>query len=120
MNALYKASVSRDIDLRIVYILEAHANDEWPVGSQLFDYPQATTMELRAKAAYDFVTQFSILAPVVLDTIDNAFETEYAPWPFRFYVVDKGIIKIKPTPIDGTYNLCELWDLIDNYPIVVT
>lgn len=75
-------------------------------------------MELRAQAAHDFVTQFGIRAPLVLDTVENTFESKYAPWPFRFYVVDRGVIKVKPMPIDGTYNLCELWDLLDNYPVV--
>jgi Iodothyronine deiodinase len=98
-----------------VYILEAHANDEWPVGSQQFDYQQATTMEMRAKAASDFKNNLGVTAPVVLDNVDNTFEKAYAPWPFRFFVVQSGRILMKPTPIDGTYDLCDLWDLLDKY-----
>lgn len=113
LNALHQASASQNVSFSIVYILEAHANDEWPVGSQLFDYPQATCLSQRAKAAHDFKTQFQVSSPIVLDTIDNTFEKEYAPWPFRFFVIQKGRIIIKPTPIDGTYDLCELWDFLD-------
>ena len=78
----------------------------------MYDYPQALSLQARAKAAVDLKRRLGFQAPIILDGPDNAFEKEYAPWPFRFYVIKEGRIFMKPTPIEGTYDLCDLWDLL--------
>ena len=113
---MYAEALRRKVGFKVVYILEAHAYDEWPVGSRQFHYPQATTLEMRAQAAHDMKTRLGLQAPIVLDSANNDFEREYAPWPFRFYVISDGKILMKPTPIDGSYDLCDLWDLLRSLP----
>jgi len=100
-------------NFKLVYIEEAHANDEWPVGSKLYDYPQAKTLEQRQQAAKDMRDDLGVKLPIVLDSVDNLFSKDYCPWPFRFYVLHKGNLICKPQPIGGTYDIVELWELLE-------
>lgn len=49
-----------------------------------------------------------------LAPLDGDFDRLYKPWPFRFFIIDKGKIVVNPVPIEGVYNLCEIWDFIDD------
>ena len=81
-----------NIDFTIVYITEAHAQDEWPISSAR-DSPngkpilvnQHKTMEDRIKAAKEFVKAFKLPRTfrVLVDNMDNEFMDQYASWPFR-------------------------------------
>ena len=102
--------------MRVVYILEAHARDEWPVGSTAFSYPQSQTLEQRAQAAQDLRTRLGLEVPIVLDGPDSEFERLYAPWPFRFYILRDGQVIRRADPIDGGYDLVELWEFLDSIP----
>lgn len=66
----------------ILYITEAHASDEWPIGSR-YNYKQPQTVQERSEIARDFVRGFGVRLPVFVDDVDNAFETTYAAWPLR-------------------------------------
>jgi len=70
-----------------VYILEAHAEDEWPIGAEI-QINQAKTQEDRLAAAHRFIREAKWGLPVVADTMANEFEHHYAAWPTRYYVVD--------------------------------
>ncbi|CAF3420727.1 unnamed protein product [Rotaria socialis] len=56
-------------DMITVYIEEAHAADEWPIGSRIS-------------------TGYRI--PLLIDPVSekNPFSQVYSPWPIRFYVID--------------------------------
>jgi hypothetical protein len=72
-----------------VYILEAHAVDTWPLG---FDqcYKQTNTLEERSSVARDFIRDNNYEFPIRIDAPPNdAFNTLFAAWPLRFYVIDK-------------------------------
>jgi len=71
----------------VVYISEAHAQDEWPLGKQVC-LNQHKTIEERLKAANDFNEQFHCRLPVLVDTMDNNFDNAYACWPERFFIIE--------------------------------
>ena len=58
------------------------------------------------------LTQLLIYANIgtvtVLDTIENGFGSEYAPWPFRFYGIQHGVMSLIGMPTDGTYFITEV------------
>lgn len=90
-----------------MYICEAHACDEWPIGSPVV-IPQHKTVEDRVKACEDCCEALNISIPTVLDSIDNSFNNTYACWPLRFYLIDQGIIEKVAQPTEGAYDPTEI------------
>jgi hypothetical protein len=83
--------------LVIVYIEEAHAQDEWPISSARLSrtgapvvYRQHTTQGERLRACGDFVRDYGLDTAHVTVATDligsNPFQTTYAAWPIRWYV----------------------------------
>lgn len=105
-----------------VYIVEAHAADEWPAGARTSVICQPKTLDERREAAAQFVLDRKILVPVLVDGMDNAFERAYAAWPFRFYVVASAassgppglacLFKAQPHG-DAGYDWADLYDFLD-------
>lgn len=98
----------------MIYITEAHACDVWNIGES------AGTINFKHKTIDDRVTcmdklktTFNLSIPMYADNMSNDFETEYASWPFRYYVVkNKKLIKIG-SPDDSTFDICELLQYIE-------
>ena len=69
----------------VVYIAEAHARDEWPVGLPFSSHNAPTSAAERVAAARRFAEawQLSPSIPVMVDPLSNAFEGAYAAWPVR-------------------------------------
>eukprot|EP00164_Ancoracysta_twista_P000206 GFYU01000297.1.p2 GENE.GFYU01000297.1~~GFYU01000297.1.p2 ORF type:complete len:137 (-),score=49.65 GFYU01000297.1:266-676(-) len=84
MNTMY-ADFANVADFVIVYIREAHAQDEWPLGKQVC-VNQPTTNEGRLEIASKFVQDTGIKIPVVMDLIDNQFCEGFDAWPEQFFV----------------------------------
>lgn len=76
------------INFLALYIVEAHAVDEWPVGDPLV-VTQPRTIAERCGVARAFVDEYKLRLPMVVDQIDNDFSEQYAGWPVRFYVVQR-------------------------------
>jgi len=81
----------------IVYIQEAHAQDQWPIssgranpGKQPVLYNQPTRLEQRIAIAQDFTRNLAPQIPMVIDQMSNDFEKAYCPWPMRLYVLMNG------------------------------
>ena len=72
-----------------VYIVEAHAADEWPVGNKVSFCEQPKTLDERVKLANQFVRQHGLRAPLLVDTMNNCFQKSFSAWPFRFYAVTR-------------------------------
>jgi hypothetical protein len=72
-----------------VYLLEAHACDEWPVGMAPRDVPQHRSLADRIAAAQAFVDEcrLSPCLPLFADGQNSAFNAQYASWPFRFWAI---------------------------------
>jgi len=96
MNSLQE-SYSGVIDFLGVYISEAHASDEWPLGTK-FCYAQPRTIERRLKFANEFVNDFNFKLPVLVDTMGNEFDSLFAAWPERFFIVENGKLTLVGVP----------------------
>ncbi len=75
------------IDFMVAYVAEAHAEDEWPIGSDTVVF-QHKTIEDRQRAAYKCIEETGIHWPIVLDTLSNEFTEKYGAWPIRFFIFD--------------------------------
>ncbi len=116
---------SNDLNFRFVYILEAHAQDEWPISSARWSptkkpikYNQTRTIEERLIIAKDFLRDFDVRMPMVIDKPEeNLFEKLYAPWPVRIYVIDKEHrLTYKAQPSE---TMLELKELIEHLELIM-
>jgi len=103
------------IDCKFIYIAEAHAQDEWPIGNQFFRSDtsslfQTHSLEARRKTAQTLLEQFPLEIPIWIDDpLTNQFQNNYSPWPLRWYVIDeKGILSFIGQSQDATLSLVEL------------
>lgn len=99
-----------------VYIEEAHALDEWPMGdgaqgSEFKAIMQPQTIPERAKAA-QLMDELKYEIPLVLDNMDNEVRVKYACWPLRFYVIDDGKVRYKAQPAEYRYSVPQFRDAI--------
>jgi len=96
IHALH-AKYAHVTDIVTVYIVEAHAMDEWPVGDPLKITQPLSTAE-RCGLARSFTKSYELKVPMLVDCIDNNFSTDWAAWPVRFFVVQdkKLIFKAQP------------------------
>jgi type I thyroxine 5'-deiodinase len=113
------------INFRFVYILEAHAQDEWPISSARWSpteipirYNQTRTIEQRLEVAKDFIRDFHFPIPLVIDKPEeDLFEKLYAPWPVRIYVIDKqNRLTYKAQPSE---TMLELNELIEHLRLII-
>lgn len=119
---IYEA-YGQTINFRFVYILEAHAQDEWPISSarcspteKAIKYNQTHTIEDRLIVARDFIVDFNFPMPVVLDTPDeNLFDKYYASWPVRIYILDENFrLTYKAQPSETMLDMKEFIDHLDS------
>jgi len=75
-----------------VYLSEAHAADEWPLGDYVC-INQHKTIEERVAAAKSLISKLGFKIPVYVDTIENSFDDTYYAWPDRYYIVQNGVMK---------------------------
>jgi len=69
-----------------VYVMEAHASDQWPLG-KFSIFPQHKTLADRLLAARKFQSDFQFRPELYVDTIDNQFNNTYSVWPERGFVI---------------------------------
>lgn len=95
-----------------MYITEAHAADEWPVGRSISFCNQPKETSERCILAKKFVETTKIEMPMLVDTIENQFETTFAAWPVRFFVIKNGklLFKAQPNLEDYAYDVLDLSD----------
>jgi len=93
-----------------VYITEAHAADEWPVGKTISAHKQPTSTQERCGLASEFSSTRLTNVPMLVDNISNGFQKAFAAWPFRYYLVKDGKIvhKAQPSPVSLLYDITEL------------
>lgn len=117
MNALVRSHMSNGISFLAVYIAEAHACDEWPVGKTISCVNQPTTLDQRLHNAREFKKNFHFEMPMLVDSMENTFHHTYGTWPFRFYVIHQGklVLKAEPEPSNFAYDLDKIDTWIANY-----
>jgi len=81
-----------------VYITEAHAADEWPVGARVSFCKQPRTLEERETLARSFRENFQVSFPLLIDSMADEFMHAFAAWPYRFYIVQAGKVLLKAMP----------------------
>jgi hypothetical protein len=96
MNSLQDEFASK-VDFLGVYISEAHASDEWPLGVK-YVFEQPKEMETRLSIASKFVKDFGVKLPVLVDTMENEFDAKFASWPERFYIVQDNKLALVGEP----------------------
>jgi hypothetical protein len=74
-----------------VYVAEAHADDEWPIGSERWRVAhQHRTLPERADVARRAERELGLADrwPTLLDGVapDDTFTRQYGAWPTRFYI----------------------------------
>jgi hypothetical protein len=101
LNKLYLQYRDR-VEFRLVYIREAHPTDGWQVPANLRDsilFEDPKDLEQRRVVAGACVKTLGIQFPALVDTVDDAVESQYAGWPDRIYVIDlEGKIAYKGAP----------------------
>jgi hypothetical protein len=109
-------------DFLMMYVEEAHAENEWPISSGRYNrgrgpvrINQPTTSNERISVAKQFLNSYDIPIDdnglqVACDSpeIGNPFEKAYAPWPLRLYVIENGKMTFIAQPKDCTYDVSEL------------
>jgi len=101
----------------MIYIAEAHARDEWPMGKTISCVDQPTTIEQRTENARQCYNDCQFEVEMLIDTMNNQFHLTYGSWPFRFYVFYENKLVFKAQPDENTfeYDLNQLNNWIDNF-----
>jgi hypothetical protein len=103
------------IKFLFIYITEAHADDEWPIGSSI-QIKQPKTNQQRIYAVNQFIqaTQWNQqLIPIYVDFIQNQFDEIYAAWPVRFYIMKQNQILHIAEPDNASYDMFDLQKKIE-------
>lgn len=78
-------------DFLSIYISEAHATNEWPLGRRVC-ISQHENIQERMEAAQSYRKGMGAVMPMVVDTMDNSFNSQYNAWPERLYIVTNGVL----------------------------
>jgi hypothetical protein len=101
LNRIYTDYKDR-VDIKIVYVREAHPDDGWQVAQNrreqiILNEPK--TLAEREKAAQECSAHLELKIPIIIDNMDDAVEKAYSGWPDRIYVIDvSGKIAYKGAP----------------------
>ena len=128
--SLFARDFAATARLAMLYIQEAHAQDEWPISSARLSRTgapilinQHRTMQERLGACRDFVRDFGISTEhieVAVDAVQgNPFQTAYAAWPIRWYIFQQGaagpVVTKIGMPDDGSFDLTQVRDLLEQW-----
>lgn len=94
-----------------VYILEAHACNEWPVGNRTIQLLQHTTIESKIAAAKLLQDKYPVKCRVVVDSEEDTFVNVFCSWPFRFWIVHNNKVQLKCMPDGHIVNI----DALENW-----
>ncbi|RGB39335.1 hypothetical protein C1646_754654 [Rhizophagus diaphanus] len=97
----------------MIQIREAHASDVWPIGN-IINVKEHRNLSDRLDAAREMVKNTWLEILVLVGTMDDTFLKLYAPWPFRFFVIVDGTLKLIGMPKDAYYDATDLVECLDN------
>eukprot|EP01023_Acetabularia_acetabulum_P061788 TRINITY_DN75152_c0_g1_i1.p2 TRINITY_DN75152_c0_g1~~TRINITY_DN75152_c0_g1_i1.p2 ORF type:complete len:109 (-),score=5.61 TRINITY_DN75152_c0_g1_i1:9-335(-) len=69
----------------MIYIREAHASVEWPLGN-IISVEQHKTLQDRIIAAKELTNELGFKITTVVDAMDNNFNKSFQAWPERYYI----------------------------------
>jgi len=82
----------------VVYVSEAHAMDEWPLGSNVCVMKHRSIQDRIDVAKKELVEARGCRIEVVVDTMENEFEGMYKGWPERFYISKDRVMQLIADP----------------------
>jgi len=88
-----------DLVFVMIYIDEAHALDGWQLGRHV-EIKNHKSISDRCAAACLTRDRFNLRIPILLDTMDNAFDRTYAVWPERYFVIRGRSLAYRSEPTD--------------------
>jgi len=103
-------------DFLAVYIIEAHARDQWPAG-KISTCTQPTTNQERLELANTLVESKQVTIPLLVDPIENGFEEAFAAWPIRFYILHQEKVLFKAQPSGVGYDLEQVFACLDQFKL---
>ncbi|RGB28539.1 iodothyronine deiodinase-domain-containing protein [Rhizophagus diaphanus] len=112
LNDIY-VRYKTQVDFYMIQIREAHASDVWPIGN-IVDVKEHRTLTDRLAAAREMVKKTQLEIPVLADTMDDTFLKLYSPWPFRFFVIADGILKLVGMPKEAHYDTTDLVECLND------
>jgi len=77
------------VDFLFVYLREAHAADEWPLGEHV-TLRQPTSLDERLAAARAFQNACALRLPILADGMEDGFMQAFSAHPLRFFVFHRG------------------------------
>jgi len=116
MNMLYLEYYT-SFNFHIVYINEAHANNEWPIRTEpSLCIQQHINHQQRIQQALRLQDEYKCIIPVLIDSIHNIFSNLYSLWPLRVFIINNNKIEWALQPKNpGFYDLYDLQFVLQNY-----
>ena len=109
-------STEPGLPFSMIYVEEAHAEDEWPIATPApYAVPrQHAELGDRLGAAAKLRRELPPLAqlPMYLDGMGNDFQRLYGAWPTRLYYFDRGELALKADAVDATFDLIAFWESV--------
>jgi len=109
---MIKDCYSDKVDFLTIYLCEAHAKDQWPLGRHV-EVEQHKTLQDRIETAKRFMFQTGYALPMVVDGMSNDFMWRYFAHPERFFVFRNGKLSFKARPDGAYYRLEDLTNHLD-------
>ena len=111
---LYKTNKNK-FNIFIIYITEAHATDIWNIGESAgVSNSSHKQISDRIRCAKNLIKEYNMEIPVYCDNMDNTFETQFASWPFRYFITyGKTLVNIG-NPVNSEFDFGELLNFINN------
>ncbi len=104
----------------LVHIDEAHST-AWPVNIETIlgvEQPEPhASFEDRHNRALDFEKKYQPPYPVLIDGVDNSFDTMYQSWPDKFYCFDSELKIVAKSEYHGSGDNDAL--IVTDYTVVL-
>ena len=113
LNHLYATYKDRT-NIFTLYLEEAHAEDEWPIGSSIKILAHKTIFD-RAEAVNLLRKETGYAVPTILDNMKNEFNNLFKAWPIRFYIISDGILRWVAMPKDGMFSFADVENELVKY-----
>lgn len=111
MQDFYNHNKER-LNIFIVYISEAHAQDIWPLGMSAGTINSShKKIEDRINCAIKLKNTFDLTIPIYCDNINNKLRDEYSCWPFRYFVIQNNKFTYIGFPKESTFEFDYLMTL---------
>jgi type I thyroxine 5'-deiodinase len=111
-NDLIKRSDISKIRFVIMYCQEAHASDEWQIGSK-YKINQHKTLEERIECAKLLMKDYQYSGEILIDSMNNSFQEIYSSWPTRYYLIHNNQIKYICEPKNATFTFDAIIDTLN-------